>query len=110
VLGDFNDVPGSRALRAVQAKGKREIATWIDAADSRGHRWTHAFARQAVYSRFDHALVAPALLPKVERAWIEDSPETALASDHRPVVLRLRGSTSADATAGAVGAQKSGGR
>jgi hypothetical protein len=26
----------------------------------------------------------------VERAWIEDAPETALASDHRPLVLRLR--------------------
>jgi endonuclease/exonuclease/phosphatase family metal-dependent hydrolase len=109
VLGDFNDVPGSRALRAVQAKGKREIATWIDAADSRGHRWTHAFARQAVYSRFDHALVSPALLPKVERAWIEDAPETALASDHRPVVLRLRAKTPT-AAAGTDGAQKSGGR
>jgi endonuclease/exonuclease/phosphatase family metal-dependent hydrolase len=90
VLGDFNDVPGSRALRAVQAKGKREIATWVDAADSRGHRWTHAYATQAVYSRFDHVLVSAALLPAVERAWIEDAPETALASDHRPLVLRLR--------------------
>ncbi len=109
VMGDFNDVPGSRALRAVQAKGKREIATWIDAADSRGHRWTHAFARQAVYSRFDHALVSPALLPKVERAWIEDAPETALASDHRPVVLRLRAKTDGAAD-GTDGAQKSGGR
>jgi endonuclease/exonuclease/phosphatase (EEP) superfamily protein YafD len=90
VLGDFNDVPGSRALRAVQAKGKREIATWVDAADSRGHRWTHAYATRAVYSRFDHVLVSAALLSAVERAWIEDAPETALASDHRPLVLRLR--------------------
>jgi exonuclease III len=35
-------------------------------------------------------LVSAALLPAVERAWIEDAPETALASDHRPLVLRLR--------------------
>lgn len=90
VLGDFNDVPGSRALRAVQAKGKREIATWVDAADSRGHRWTHAYANRAVYSRFDHVLVSAALLSAVERARIEDAPETALASDHRPLALRLR--------------------
>jgi endonuclease/exonuclease/phosphatase family metal-dependent hydrolase len=90
VMGDFNDAPGSRPLRAMQAKGKREIARWIDAADSRGHRWTHAYARQASYSRFDHALVSPALAASVERAWIGDTPETALASDHRPLILRLR--------------------
>ncbi len=105
VIGDFNAVPGSRPLRAVQAKGKREIATWLDAADSRGHRWTHAYATQAVYSRFDHVLVSSALLPAVERAWIEDAPETALASDHRPLVLRMRAGQAA-----ANGAQKSGDR
>lgn len=89
VLGDFNDVPGSRPLRALQTKGKRVLAHWIDAADSRGHRWTHAYARQAIYSRFDQMLVSPALLPCVDRAWICDLSETAIASDHRPVVLSL---------------------
>jgi len=96
VMGDFNDVPGSRPLRAIQAKGKREIAQWVDAADSRGHRWSYAFARQAMYSRFDHVLVSPALGKRVERAWIGDLPETALASDHRPVVLRLRAQKNGD--------------
>lgn len=107
VMGDFNDVPGSRPLRAVQAKGKRNIATWVDAADSRGHRWTHAYATQAVYSRFDHMLVSAALLPVVERAWIGDAPETALASDHRPLVLRLR---AVAAVGGGIATQKSGDR
>ncbi|MEY4487823.1 MAG: hypothetical protein RIQ79_331 [Verrucomicrobiota bacterium] len=89
VLGDFNDVPGSRPLRALQTKGKRVISHWIDAADTRGHRWTHVYARQAVYSRFDQVLVSPALLTSVDRAWICDISETAIASDHRPVVLSL---------------------
>lgn len=89
VIGDFNDSPGSRPLRAVQARGKREIARWIDAGDSRGHRWSYAFASRAEYSRFDHALASPALFPHVERAWVVDVPETALASDHRPLVVRF---------------------
>ena len=89
VLGDFNDVPGSRPIRALQTKGKRVISQWIDAADTRGHRWTHVYSKQAVYSRFDQVFVSPALIPNVERAWICDTPDTAIASDHRPVILRL---------------------
>jgi endonuclease/exonuclease/phosphatase family metal-dependent hydrolase len=90
VLGDFNDLPGSRALRAMEARGKTRIAHWVDAADERGHRWTHAFAGRGLYSRFDHVLVSPGLAGGVARAWIADGPEVALASDHRPVILELR--------------------
>ena len=94
IVGDFNDSPGSRALRAVQARGKTEIARWVDAADERGQRWTHAYERLAVYSRFDHALVSPALWGEAGdgvRARIVGEPWEAVrtASDHRPVLLSL---------------------
>lgn len=89
-LGDFNDVPGSRALQAIEARGKTRIATWLEAADERGHRWTHAYARQAVYSRFDQIFVSAGLVEAVGRCWIADSAAVAAASDHRPVVVELR--------------------
>ena len=95
ILGDCNDTPGSRALRALQARGKTEISRWVDAADERGHRWTHVYARPAVYSRFDHALVSPGLWDgndDAARARIVGEPWETVgkASDHRPLVLTLR--------------------
>lgn len=89
VIGDFNDLPGSRALQAVEARGRTKIAEWVDAADSRGHRWTHAYARVGLYSRFDHALVSGGLAGEVARAWIVDFPETEKVSDHRPLAVEL---------------------
>jgi endonuclease/exonuclease/phosphatase family metal-dependent hydrolase len=89
ILGDLNDSPGSRPVEAMGARGKLTIAEWLDAADERGHRWTHAHAAEANYSRLDHAFASCELRPAVQRAWIVDSPDTAAASDHRPVVLRL---------------------
>jgi endonuclease/exonuclease/phosphatase family metal-dependent hydrolase len=93
VLGDFNDLPGSRTLQAVETRGKIKIAAWLDAADSRGHGWTHAYASAGLYSRFDHAFVSGGLAERVVRAWIGDDPETARASDHRPLVIELRGAS-----------------
>jgi endonuclease/exonuclease/phosphatase family metal-dependent hydrolase len=89
VMGDFNDLPGSRALQAIEARGKMQIATLLDGADSRGHRWTHAYARQAVYSRFDQIFVSGGLVDAVGRCWIPDSASVEKASDHRPVVVEL---------------------
>lgn len=95
ILGDCNDTPGSRALGALEARGKTRIAYWVDAADERGHRWTHVFARPAVYSRFDHALVSPGLWDgvsdAVEARIVGEPWETvARASDHRPLVVTVR--------------------
>lgn len=89
VVGDFNDLPDSRTLQALETRGKTKIASPVEAFDSRGHAWTHAYTRAGLYSRFDHALVSGALGGKVSRAWIADSLETARASDHRPVVVEL---------------------
>jgi endonuclease/exonuclease/phosphatase family metal-dependent hydrolase len=95
IAGDFNDTPGSRALRAVQARGKTPIATWLDAEDERGQRWTHVYARIATYSRFDHVLVSEGLRRGDEArasARIVGEPWRAVhaASDHRPIVATLR--------------------
>lgn len=96
IVGDFNDVPGSRTLRAVQARGSTAISRWVDAADERGQRWTHEYGRIASYSRFDHVLVSAGIWGEgAERdrvnARIVGEPwaDVRRASDHRPVVLRL---------------------
>ena len=89
VLGDFNDLPGSRTLQAIEARGKTKIASPLDAVDSRGHRWTHAYARLGLYSRFDHALVSAALASQIRRTWIVDADGVERASDHRPLAVEL---------------------
>jgi endonuclease/exonuclease/phosphatase family metal-dependent hydrolase len=98
ILGDCNDLPGSRTLQALQARGKTEISRWIDAADGRGQRWTHVYTSAALYSRFDHVLASPGFLtgagegtegPVTARGRIVDEPWAVVraASDHRPLVV-----------------------
>jgi endonuclease/exonuclease/phosphatase family metal-dependent hydrolase len=88
IAGDFNDTRTSRPVRAMLERGKTKIAEWLPAEDSRGERWTHWFKREDSYSRVDHLLVSPALWPMVrgQAGKIFDAPETAAASDHRPLV------------------------
>ena len=95
IVGDCNDTPGSRALRALQARGKTQISRWVDATDERGHRWTHVYRQPAVYSRFDHAMVSPGLWDgesDAVTARIVGEPWAAVAraSDHRAVVVTLK--------------------
>ena len=91
IAGDFNDARGSRPLRAMLDRGQTKIADWLPAEDGRGERWTHWFKRDESYSRVDHMLVSPGLLPMVRGSAgrIYDAPETAAASDHRPLVAVL---------------------
>ncbi len=88
ILGDFNDTRTSRPVRAMLERGKTKIAEWLPAEDGRGERWTHWFKREDSYSRVDHILVSPGLLPMVrgQAGRIGDAPETIAASDHRPLV------------------------
>lgn len=91
ILGDFNDGRESKPLQSLMRRGETEIATVLPAADSHGEVWTEFYAREEVYSGFDHVLVSPGLMGAVRdgRAKIFDAPQTAAASDHRPVVVTL---------------------
>lgn len=91
MTGDFNDTRASRPVRAMLERGKTKIAEWLPAEDSRGERWTHWFKRDDAYTRVDHVLVSPGLLPMVhgQAGKIGDAPETMAASDHRPLVVVL---------------------
>lgn len=93
LLGDCNDSRTSRALAFLQKRGKTEIARLLSGCDSRGEVWSHFYQREETYSRVDHILVSPGLLPLVRNgvAAVYDGPGTREASDHRPVYLVLDG-------------------
>jgi endonuclease/exonuclease/phosphatase family metal-dependent hydrolase len=92
ILGDCNDGRSSRPLRALAARGKTQIAEALSAADSRGETWTHWYRKEQTYSGLDHILISAPLKPAVQdgRARIYDASATAVASDHRPVVVTLK--------------------
>lgn len=89
IAGDCNDGRTARPVRAMLERGKTTISEWLPAADSRGHVWSHFYRKDDSYSRVDHILVSPGLWPRVKGGTgrIHDSPEVAVASDHRPVVV-----------------------
>jgi endonuclease/exonuclease/phosphatase family metal-dependent hydrolase len=91
IVGDFNDVKTSPALRYMQKRGKTRIAELLPAADSRGETWTYVYRRDEVYNRVDNILVSARLKPAVVegRAVIHDSVSVLVASDHRPVYVTL---------------------
>ena len=89
IAGDFNDDRINRPVRAMLERGKAEITQWLPAGDSRGEVWSYFYKRRDSYSRVDHVLVSPGLMPRVRggAGRIHDSVETVRASDHRPVVM-----------------------
>lgn len=93
VMGDFNDGPASRPVRAIAARGARVIAELLPVADSRGETWTHRYRRDDSYTRVDHVLVSPEpglrRAVKGDAARIYDGPGVGEASDHRPVIVTL---------------------
>lgn len=93
VLGDCNDSRTSRALAFLQKRGKTDIAKLLTGGDSRGEVWSYAYRREETYSRVDHILVSPGLLPTVRDgvARVYDGPGVREASDHRPVYVVLNG-------------------
>lgn len=92
ILGDCNDHRASRPLAALQKRGKTDIAVLLRATDSRGESWSYTYRKEESYSRVDHILVSPALQGAVEGggAKIYDGPGVGVASDHRPVWVRLK--------------------
>lgn len=91
ILGDFNDGPEERPVRAFSRRGDLLISEMVPAADSRGETWTHFYRRADEYSRVDFVMVSPGLAAAVQDGGgvVWDGADTMTASDHRPVMVRL---------------------
>ena len=87
VAGDFNDHRNSSTLLRFLQVNDTSLTSMIPCEDSRGHRWTHHWAKADSYSRFDYILATPLMLKQlvVGSAKIVDGPNSVLASDHRMI-------------------------
>ena len=99
VAGDLNDHQDSRALRLLRSKGprslvdlrpgERRLGTPNDGTQpADAATWTHHYAKEDSYGRFDYILVSPAMrtLWNPVSSYVPDVPGWSRASDHRPVV------------------------
>jgi endonuclease/exonuclease/phosphatase family metal-dependent hydrolase len=96
VVGDFNDLPDSKALRTVAGRGGTRLFDTkpserngdAPAGSPRPVNWTYYYGREGVYSRIDYILLSPGM----KREWIQNESlvlrraDWGTASDHRPVV------------------------
>ncbi len=104
VLGDFNDTPDSRPIKALVGKGKTSLADTrpterngdsYTASESRQDprrvAWTHFYAKEDTYSRVDYILLSRGLAAEWQRAGtrILTLPNWGQASDHRPIVAEF---------------------
>ncbi len=93
VYGDFNDTKASRSIYSIRGRpNSPDHMQLLDLADANGHRWTHYWKREDVYSRFDYIMANEAAMMWIDRKqscilsprnWLE-------ASDHRPISVIIR--------------------
>jgi endonuclease/exonuclease/phosphatase family metal-dependent hydrolase len=101
VVGDFNDLPDSKPVRAIMGRGTTRLFDTRPAerngdddsgADSthpsRRIVWTHYYAKDDVYSRVDYILLGRGMRKYLlkDRTYILSTSNWGLASDHRPLV------------------------
>ena len=100
VVGDLNDAPDTRPIKAVIGRGKRKLADLRpferngDKAPStnryppRRVTWTAYYGREDSCSRFDYLLASPGMVRELVRegTYVLATPDWGVASDHRPVV------------------------
>jgi endonuclease/exonuclease/phosphatase family metal-dependent hydrolase len=92
VYGDLNDTKNTAAFQDIKGPSGSRALYDIWLKDFEGHTWTHFWSYADIYSRIDYILVSRGLMPEVERnrSFIHHAPGWFTASDHRPLVLRLR--------------------
>lgn len=93
VFGDFNDTKQSPSIRAIVGNHKaNDYLRTIDLRASNGSTWTHYWAYQDVYSRFDYVFASPAMRRFIDydKSFIFEPPKGDSASDHRPLVISIK--------------------
>ena len=101
VLGDFNDVKDSDAVKEIIGRGKFKLTDTRPAErngdnapgqppyfEPRSVAWTYFYGADDTYSRMDYILLSPALARDWVKAetFIPAIPNWGVGSDHRPIV------------------------
>lgn len=103
VCGDFNDHKDSRPIRLLLSKGRMALTDTrpgeglpdqlanANARSSRRIVWTHFYAQEDTYARFDYILLSSTLAKhwRERNSYVYASPSWGTASDHRPVVVEF---------------------
>jgi len=105
VLGDFNDVKDSDAIKEIIGRGRLRLTDTRPAErngdqapaanafhDPRAVTWTEYYGKEDVYTRMDYILLSPALARAWDRngTYILTLPDWGVASDHRPIVATFK--------------------
>ena len=105
VLGDFNDVKDSDAVREIIGRGKFKLTDTRPAErngdnapgpppyfEPRSVAWTYFYGTDDTYSRLDYILLSPALARDWQKAetYIPTVPNWGVGSDHRLVVAAFQ--------------------
>lgn len=92
LFGDLNDVKNSPAVRGLAGpRGTKDSLEILDLADKNGDQWTYHWPESDEYSRVDYIMVSKALAPLVRKrkSMIDRAKNWTLASDHRPLVVKI---------------------
>ena len=92
IFGDLNDVKNSPAVRGLAGRrGEKESLEILELADRSGDQWTYHWSESDEYSRVDYVMASKALLPLVrkKKSLVHRAAGWTLASDHRPLVVKI---------------------
>jgi endonuclease/exonuclease/phosphatase family metal-dependent hydrolase len=105
VLGDFNDVKDSDAVKTVVGRGRFKLTDTRPAErngdnstnedsrfDPRNVTWTEYYGKEDTYSRVDYILLSPAMARDwvTKETYVLAQPDWGVASDHRPIVAAFK--------------------
>ena len=105
VLGDFNDVKDSDAVKEIIGRGKFKLTDTRPTErngdnapgpppyfEPRNVAWTYFYGADDTYSRMDYILLSPAMTRDwvKEETYIPTIPNWGVGSDHRPVVATFK--------------------
>jgi len=93
LYGDCNDHYRSPPLNVLKGAYQSPMRlTPLDLKDANGQHWTHYWKYNRLYSTFDYALSNAALLPVIDKkaSYIDGAAPVMEASDHRPLIVRMR--------------------
>ncbi len=94
VYGDFNDTRDQPAVQEILGPRQGPLRLKeVLLTDAQGDRWTYYRRLTDSYDRFDYVLTDSALWPLVDgtRSYLYRSIDWYSASDHRPLVVVIRG-------------------